>query len=176
MKAQLRKEVIQKMKEIKGREKEEADASLTQRLLSSKAYQEASTIASYLSMKHEFQTQVFIDQALADGKRLLIPKTYPQGRMIFVEYREEDLRPTSFGLMEPQSEVAVPKEEIDLIHVPGVVFNSDGYRIGYGAGYYDRYLADYQGETISTIYACQCHEFEPDAHDIPVQKVEIYES
>ena len=91
--------------------------------------------------------------------------------MIFVDYDPDNLVATSFGLMEPASDLAVEKSEIDLIHVPGVVFNAEGYRIGYGAGYYDRYLSDFEGETVSTVYPCQKHDFQPDSYDIPVKEV-----
>lgn len=91
--------------------------------------------------------------------------------MVFVDYDPEDLVLSYFGVWEPASSVAVAKEEIDLIHVPGVVFNEQGYRIGHGGGYYDRYLADYEGATVSTIYACQEGEFEPESHDIAVEEV-----
>ena len=117
-------------------------------------------IATYLSFPHEYDTSLLINQALKDGKRLLIPKTYKQGRMIFVDYDPDNIVATSFGLMEPASDLAVEKSEIDLIHVPGVVFNDEGYRIGYGAG-----------ETVSTVYPCQKHDFQPDSYDIPVKEV-----
>ena len=91
--------------------------------------------------------------------------------MIFVDYDPDNLVATSFGLMEPASDLAVEKSEIDLIHVPGVVFNDEGYRIGYGAGYYDRYLSDFEGETVSMVYPCQKHDFQPDNYDIPVKEV-----
>lgn len=77
--------------------------------------------------------------------------------------------------MEPISEEDVDKTEIDLIHVPGVVFNSQGFRIGYGGGYYDRYLVDFAGASISSIYSFQKSDFEPDYHDIAVKEVLIYE-
>lgn len=96
--------------------------------------------------------------------------------MIFVDYDESRLQKSSFGLMEPTSEEAVDKTEIDLIHVPGVVFNSQGFRIGYGGGYYDRYLADYTGASISTIYAVQQAEFLPAQHDVAVKELLIYEA
>ena len=67
------------------------------------------------------------------------------------------------------------QSEIDLIHVPGVVFQSKGYRIGYGGGYYDRYLADFAGKTVSTIYSIQQKEFQPAAFDQAVQEVLVYE-
>ena len=175
MKKELRQTVLNQMKKLSGKEKKLADNWLTQRLLSSAAYQKAQVIATYLSMPHEVSTAAFIRQAQLDGKRVLVPKTYGQGRMIFVDYDESRLQKSSFGLMEPISEEAVDKTEIDLIHVPGVVFNSQGFRIGYGGGYYDRYLADFAGASISSIYSFQNSDFEPNYHDIAVKEVLIYE-
>lgn len=175
MKKELRQTVLNQMKKQSGKEKEQADNWLTQHLLSSVAYQKAQVIATYLSMPHEVSTAAFIKQAQLDGKRVLVPKTYGQGRMIFVDYDESRLQKSSFGLMEPISEEAVDKTEIDLIHVPGVVFNSQGFRIGYGGGYYDRYLADFAGASISSIYSFQQSDFEPDYHDIAVKEVLTYE-
>lgn len=176
MKKELRQTVLNQMKKLSGKEKEQADSWLTQRLLSSAAYQKAQVIATYLSMPHEVSTAAFIEQAQLDGKRVLVPKTYGQGRMIFVDFDGNRLQKSSFGLMEPTSEEAVDKTEIDLIHVPGVVFNAQGFRIGYGGGYYDRYLADYTGASISTIYAVQQAEFTPSQHDIAVKELIIYET
>ena len=176
MKKELRQTVLKQMKKLTGKEKEQADNWLTQHLLSSAAYQKAQVIATYLSMPHEVSTASFIKQAQLDGKRVLVPKTYGQGRMIFVNYDESHLQKSSFGLMEPMSEEAVEKTEIDLIHVPGVVFNSQGFRIGYGGGYYDRYLAGYTGASISTIYAVQQAEFTPAQHDVAVRELLIYET
>ena len=176
MKNELRQTVLKQMKKLSGKEKEQADNWLTQHLLNSAAYQKAQVIATYLSMPHEVSTAAFIEQAQLDGKRVLVPKTYGQGRMIFVNYDESHLQKSSFGLMEPMSEEAVEKTEIDLIHVPGVVFNSQGFRIGYGGGYYDRYLAGYTGASISTIYAVQQAEFTPAQHDVAVKELLIYET
>ena len=175
MKKELRQTVLNQMKKLSGKEKKQADSWLTQRLLSSVAYQKSQVIATYLSMPHEVSTAAFIRQAQLDGKRVLVPKTYGQGRMIFVDYDESRLQKSSFGLMEPISEEAVDKTEIDLIHVPGVVFNSQGFRIGYGGGYYDRYLADFAGASISSIYSFQNSDFEPNYHDIAVKEILIYE-
>ena len=61
--------------------------------------------------------------------------------------------------------------KFDVIHVPGVGFNPAGFRIGYGGGYYDRYLADYDGHTVSTIYEFQKVEFQADCHDMAVKEV-----
>ena len=176
MKAELRKKILQEMKSLSQEQKQAMDRVLTEGFLQHPFYQEAKTIATYLSFPHEFQTQELIEQALKDGKKVLIPKTYPKGRMEFVVYHPQQLVKTSFGLLEPQGDLEVVEpSQIDLIHVPGLAFTTEGYRIGYGGGYYDRYLEHFAGHTMSTIYPCQVQEFNSEDHDIPVQEVLIDE-
>ena len=176
MKAELRKQVLQEMKDIPREQKQAIDQALTEGLLQHPFYQETNTIATYLSFPHEFQTQGLIEQALKDDKKVLIPKTYPKGRMDFVVYNPQQLVKTSFGLLEPQGDLeVVDASQIDLIHVPGLAFTREGYRIGYGGGYYDRYLKHFTGHTLSTVYPCQIWDFIPEDHDIPVQEVLIDE-
>ena len=176
MKAELRKKILQEMKALSQEQKQAMDQALTDQFLKHPFYQEAKLIASYLSFPHEFQTQELIDQALRDGKKVLIPKTYPKGRMDFVVYDPQQLVKTSFGLLEPQENLeVVDASQIDLIHVPGLAFTIRGYRIGYGGGYYDRYLEQFTGHTLSTVYPCQIRDFSPENHDIPVQEVLIDE-
>lgn len=176
MKAELRKKILQEMKTLSQEQKQAMDRALTERFLHHPFYQEAKNIATYLSFPHEFQTQELIEQALKDGKKVLIPKTYPKGRMEFVVYQPQQLVKTSFGLLEPQGDLEVVEPyQIDLIHVPGLAFTTEGYRIGYGGGYYDRYLEHFAGHTMSTIYPCQVQEFNFENHDIPVQEVLIDE-
>ena len=176
MKAELRKKILQEMKALSQEQKQAMDRALTERFLQHPFYQEAKTIATYLSFPHEFQTQELIEQALKDDKKVLIPKTYPKGRMDFVVYHPQQLVKTSFGLLEPQGDLEVVEpSQIDLIHVPGLAFTTEGYRIGYGGGDYDRYLEHFAGHTMSTIYPCQVQEFNSEDHDIAVQEVLIDE-
>ena len=176
MKSELRKQVLHEMKAIPQTQKVTMDLALTDQFLKHPFYQEAKIIASYLSFPHEFQTQGLIEQALKDGKKVLIPKTYPKGRMDFVVYNPQQLVKTSFGLLEPQGDLeVVDVSKIDLIHVPGLAFTTKGYRIGYGGGYYDRYLKHFPGHTLSTVYPCQIRDFSPENHDISVQEVLIDE-
>ena len=176
MKSELRKQVLQEMRALSQEQKQAIDQALTERLLHHPFYQEAKVIATYLSFPHEFQTQELIEQALKDGKKVLIPKTYPKGRMNFVVYDPQQLVKTSFGLLEPQGDLeVVDASQIDLIHVPGLAFTTEGYRIGYGGGYYDRYLKHFSGNTLSTVYPCQIRDFIPEDHDIPVQEVLVDE-
>ena len=176
MKSELRKQVLHEMKALPREQKQAMDQALTDQFLEHPFYQEAKIIATYLSFPHEFQTQELIEQALKDGKKVLIPKTYPKGRMDFVVYDPQQLVKTSFGLLEPQGDLeVVDASQIDLIHVPGLAFTTEGYRIGYGGGYYDRYLEQFSGHTLSTVYPCQIQDFSPENHDIPVQEVLIDE-
>ena len=176
MKLELRKQVLYEMKAISQEQKQFIDQALTEQLLQHPFYQEAKVIATYLSFPHEFQTQELIEQALRDCKKVLIPKTYPKGHMEFVVYDPQQLVKTSFGLLEPQGDLGVvDASQIDLIHVPGLAFTMEGYRIGYGGGYYDRYLKHFPGHTLSTVYPCQIRDFIPEDHDIPVQEVLIDE-
>ena len=176
MKSELRKQVLQEMKALPRQQKQPMDQALTHQFLKHPFYQEAKVIATYLSFPHEFQTQGLIEQALKDGKRVLTPKTYPKGRMDFVVYNPQQLAKTSFGLLESQGDLeVVDASQIDLIHVPGLVFTKEGYRIGYSGGYYDRCLEHFPSHTLSTIYPCQIQDFIPENHDIPVQEVLIDE-
>ena len=176
MKASIRKSVLKKMKGLEPEIKRVADQALIQRLRSLPAYQEASVMATYLSFPHEVDTSFLIDAAQADGKQVVIPKTIQRSVWNLWPISQK-LKQTSFGLLEPEEgSPAIDQSEIDLIHVPGVAFQKDGYRLGYGGGYYDRYLADFDGATVSTIYACQEVDFSPASHDIPVQEVLVDES
>ena len=176
MKKALRKQVLQELKSLSKEEKQSMNDWLTDQFFQHPFYKEAKTIATYLSFPHEFQTAKLIEQAQKGGKTILIPKTYPQGKMDFVLYEPEKLERNSFGLLEPQGDFTILEpSQIDLIHVPGLAFNPSRYRVGYGGGYYDRYLEQFSGHSISTIYPCQIQDFHPDSHDIPVEEVLIYE-
>lgn len=176
MKKSLRKQVLQELKSLSKEEKQSMNDWITEQFFQHPFYKEAKTIATYLSFPHEFQTAEFIEQAQKDGKEIVIPKTYPKGQMDFVVYEPEKLERNSFGLLEPQGSITVVQPaQIDLIHVPGLAFNPSSYRVGYGGGYYDRYLEHFTGHTISTLYPCQIQDFHPDTHDIPVEEVLIYE-
>ncbi len=171
VKKTYRSQVLQQMKALSAKAKADLDHALLAQFVAHPAYQKAKTIATYLAMPHEVDTSLFIQRFLDDGKTVLVPKTYPDRVLAFVPYDPATLEVTSFGLLEPISDARVAPEAIDLIHVPGVCFNPEGYRIGYGAGFYDRFLANYGGQTLSTAYACQQVDFKPENHDVPVGEV-----
>lgn len=166
--------MIEQLKKQDKAVKAQRDRELFHRFIGLEAYQKAQTLATYLAFPFEFDTSLLLEQAQKDGKQVVVPKVYGQGKMIFVSYDAADLKTSTFGLKEPRSNQAVDKSLIDLIHVPGLAFNHDGYRLGFGGGYYDRYLADFTGSTVSTVYPFQTLAFEPSQFDIPVKEVLRY--
>ncbi|MBY5035040.1 5-formyltetrahydrofolate cyclo-ligase [Streptococcus gallolyticus] len=174
-KKKLRKDMLALMKEQVGKVKRRRDQALLFKLTSLPAYESATTIATYLSTALEFNTLPFIQQALADGKRVVVPKVLPDRQMVFLDYGADNIQLSSFGVPEPISGEVVDKAAIDLIHVPGLAWNEDGFRVGYGGGFYDRYLVDFQGQTVSTIYPFQVQDFTQDSFDIAVQQVLVAE-
>lgn len=172
-KSTQRSQILARLKHFPKEEKTLADRRLLAQFLASPAYQRAQTLATYLSLPHEVGTSGLIVQAVADGKRVLVPKVLGPGQMIFVAYDPAQLVVGVFGVLEPTSDLAVPKSEIDLIHVPGLVFDPRGYRLGYGGGFYDRYLADYERATLATLYSFQLGQLAPEPHDIPVKELLI---
>ncbi|MGT2923750.1 5-formyltetrahydrofolate cyclo-ligase [Streptococcus caviae] len=170
-KKEFRAQMIEQLKKQDKTVKAQRDRELLSHFIALEAYKQAQTLATYLAFPFEFDTSLLIEQAQKDGKKVVVPKVYGQGKMIFVSYDAADLKTSTFGLKEPRSNQAVAKSNIDLIHVPGLAFTNEGYRLGFGGGYYDRYLADFTGNTVSTIYPFQSLAFEPSHFDIPVKEV-----
>lgn len=170
-KKELRAQMLSFLKKQEKEGKNRRDELLLQHFTHISAYQTAKTIATYLSTELEFNTQPLIAQALADGKRVVVPKVLPGRKMVFMVYDAGSIQTSAFGVPEPISGEIVEKSAIDLIHVPGLAWNDAGFRIGYGGGFYDRYLADFQGKTVSTIYDFQVQAFEAESFDIAVQTV-----
>lgn len=135
----------------------------------------AKTVALTLSQSFEIDTAPIILHARHEGRIVVVPRTLPQRQMEFVEITEgTTFAETSFGVLEPVNGRVVTPDEIDLMVVPGVAFTKDGHRIGFGGGYYDRYLSNYQGATISLALPTQLAadgEWQPDQYDRHVAKV-----
>ena len=174
-KVSLRKAILEELKKF-AENRERASRDLMTALTQHPAYSQARILATYLSLPHEIDTTFLIEQALADGKQVVVPKVVGQGQMIFVPYVSDQLKVGAKGIVEPISYLAVDKAMIDLIHVPAVGFRSDGYRIGYGGGFYDRYLVDYEGLTLGTALDSQLCHFSIDNYDIPVKELIIYDT
>ncbi len=107
-------------------------------------FESAKTVFCYVSAGNEVGTHTLIKQMLELGKEVLVPLcTDKCGSMVSVKISSlDDLIEGMYGIYEPISHTPFDKTKIDVSIVPGIVFDKEGYRIGYGKGYYDRFLAD----------------------------------
>lgn len=143
-------------------------------LFASDLWKNAETIGTYLSIGTEWDTRAIVDQALAEGKKVTVPKTdHKTKALVFYEMTDwsQILKDGYFGLDEPNPEMTSPidKNAINLLLVPGLVFTRNGYRVGFGGGYYDRYLKDFIHPTISLVHTNQLVDnFPIEPFDIPV--------
>ncbi len=172
-KKRFREEMIAAFAQLDKEEHDDISRQLQRRLFQSGLWENAQTIAVYLSMGDEWDTRKIVEKAWSEGKRVVIPKTIPDTKeMIF--YTLSDWSQTvkgPFNLEEPNIEktAAVEKDEIELLIVPGLVFTKEGYRIGFGGGYYDRFLADFVYPTASLVHTNQLVDsFYIEPFDIPV--------
>lgn len=176
MKEQIRKEMLDKLKDLSSQERLRMEQELTTAVCSSDEWQAAKTIGVTWSNFPEIDTHEIIQKGLEEGKRIVVPYSGKNRVMTFHEYLPDTAMARSkFGIMEPVDKSnPVPPEAIDLLLVPGLAFSETGYRIGFGGGYYDRYLASYNGHTLSVLFPFQLFkhpEWEIEAFDVPVQKL-----
>src|SRR5699024_6964630 len=174
-KHKLRKETINKMKQFSDQDQKlSADQYLTQQLMNTSEYKSAYRIGVVLSMQHEVDTYPIISKILNDDKKVFVPETnYKNKTMSFKELDNlSNIASDDKGINYVTSNTEIIND-LDLLIVTGVVFNNKGYRIGYGGGYFDKFLSQHLQPTISLIYDFQINDFEIEAHDQPVQKLII---
>ena len=139
----LRKEILTKRNNIDVVEKEEMDKKILNKFYESKYYRESKNIFIYISYDSEINTKEIINKALIDNKKIYVPRTEFKTRLMdAVEITSlENLIESEYGILEPSIyEPHIEPNELDLIVVPGVGFDRNGGRMGYGAGFYDRYF------------------------------------
>lgn len=167
MKAALRKELIKTRENIEN--KDQKSAKIAKNLLCQPFFQWAETVMVYVSYRNEVDTYALIDEMLARGKKLCAPVCKSGGVMVAKEFGAlSELECGAYGILEPQGKEI---RDIDLVIVPGVGFNDDFHRIGYGAGYYDRFLANFSGVTCGLFYDEQRAEFCAEPHDLPLDYI-----
>lgn len=170
----LRREIGIKKRALTAREIEDRSAILANKLFETTQYKEAKSLYAYLSFNQEVRTNPIIERAWADGKRVAVPKVL-RDEMVFIWIDNfEDMAPQgAFGILEPISNAPVADDETALILMPGLAFDPQGHRIGYGGGYYDRYLeAQPNHPTVALCYDFQLlPHLEVEAHDIAVGMV-----
>jgi len=171
-KKQLRQQMKALRAQVSPDQAEIWSRALAQSLFSTQEYRTAKSVFLYLSMPGEVDTMPVLARARADGKRIAVPKVLGKGMSFFWLEPDTVLAPSAFGVLEPEN-AALARDETALIIVPGLAFRPDGFRCGYGGGYYDRYLAAHPGcPTAALCFDFQItRELEPDEHDIPVQQI-----
>ncbi|MFW2489532.1 5-formyltetrahydrofolate cyclo-ligase [Clostridium chromiireducens] len=150
----LRKEILTKRKDIDNVEKEKMDKKILNKFYESKFYKDSTNIFVYISYDSEIDTRLIINKALKDNKKIYVPRTEFETRIMdAVEIKSFDnLIKSNYGILEPsKNEPCINPNELDLIVVPGVAFDRNGGRMGYGAGFYDRYFKKITKDNIERI-------------------------
>lgn len=175
-KKELRQTIITKLKELESKDKAAIECRLNDHLFNSDLWKSINSIGVTLSRGFEWETRPIIEQAWKEGKTVHVPKCYPdEHKLVFYELHSYDqLEVVFYGLQEPKPEekYKINKKDIELLLVPGIVFNKQGFRIGFGGGYYDRFLSDFPNNTASLISEMQLVDNLPvENHDISVQNI-----
>ncbi len=151
--------------------KTEKSQSIMNKIIAMPSFRKAKTIAVYASLPFEVDTQRLIIEAWAQHKRVVFPKVEGSDMSFYQVTSFEELFPNGpFGIREPTSSPKrlVKKTEIDLIIVPGICFDQKKYRVGYGKGFYDRYLKGCPAYKIGV-----CFEEQRYAGNIPVSAYDV---
>ena len=172
-KKQLRSIIREKKRAMTPEEIREKSRILMEKLLKTKLYQKAQTIYGYLSYNQEVQTLPILAKALEAGKRVAVPKVYGEEmRFLYLEDLSQ-VAPGFGGIPEPIADSPVAEDPPALVLMPGLAFDREGHRIGYGGGFYDRFLAkEPEHPTVALCYEFQMVENLPvESFDVPVDLV-----
>ena len=150
-----------------------ASQQLGEKFRASQAYADAKSIYFYLPYNQEVRTEPMVEAAIADGKRVAVPKCYgDEMRFLWIEGMD-GIAPGYCNIPEPIADEPVADDTTALVLMPGLAFDPQGHRIGYGGGFYDKFLeAEPNHPTVALCYGFQMFDhLEVDAHDIPVDTV-----
>lgn len=172
-KSALRKEIREKKRAMTPAQIEEASRNLTQQFFATSYYREAKTLYGYLPYNQEVRTEPILLQALKDGKKVAVPKVYGDTmRFLYIEDFSK-IEKGYAGIPEPIADEPVAQDEMALVLMPGLAFDKEGHRIGYGGGFYDKFLWEEPNHpTVALCYAFQMlPSLETEEFDVPVDLV-----
>lgn len=145
-KKEIRTEVKRRRAEAEIAKLHEDSLRIVEHFTGLDAYRKASILLAYVDAKREAETRLLMQQAWKDGKKVAAPRVDGDGIMHYYYLDSlEDLESGSFGIMEPKAECLLCETEEGLLLMPGVAFDEKCHRVGYGGGYYDRYLEKHPG-------------------------------
>lgn len=146
MKQSLRQSIIAARQKLPAAERTQFSRVISKYIMQLDSYRQAQTVLGYMNFGAEFESSLWVEQALQDGKQVLLPKVNINTRQLDL-YRikdvQNDLVEGAWSILEPRPEQCTCVEslrQIDFILLPGVAFARDGSRLGYGGGYYDKLL------------------------------------
>lgn len=172
-KQEMRTSAIMRLKGISETERQSIEQRLSNQLINSNMWKHVKMIGITISQGFEWDTRRIIETAWRQNKTVCVPKCDPKDKKLtFYQLDSYDqLEVVYYNLLEPKPEITkkVEKASIDLLIVPGILFDKEGYRIGFGGGYYDRFLSDFPNVTASLSSAIQIVDYIPaEPFDIPV--------
>lgn len=172
-KQELRAHIRQLKRAMTEEEIQAASQRLGVLFAASEAYRQAKTIYGYLPYNQEVRTTQMLQKALEDGKRIAVPKCYgDEMRFIYLEDLSQ-VEKGYCGIPEPIADGPIADDPTALVLMPGLAFTKEGARMGYGGGFYDKFLAaEPNHPTLALCYDFQMVEhLDTEAHDIPVDTV-----
>ena len=155
-KSSLRKIIREKKRAMTEKQIISAGQRLMELFLASPLYQKASSIYGYLPYNQEVRTIPMLEQAIKDGKRVAVPKVYGD-EMKFIWLTDLNAVSSGYaGIPEPVADGPVADDPTALVLMPGLAFDPQGHRIGYGGGFYDRFLSAEPGHPTLAL----CYDFQ----------------
>ena len=172
-KAALRREIREKKRAMSPEEIASRSARLGTLFAETEAYRQARTIYGYMPYNQEVRTVPIMEQAIRDGKKVAVPKVYGDTmRFIYLDDLTQ-VANSDMGIPEPVADEPVAEDKTALVLMPGLAFDEVGHRIGYGGGFYDKFLtAEPDHPTIALCYDFQMFDhLDTEEFDIPVDMV-----
>ena len=166
----LRQKIREQKRAMPPDQIEEKSRLLGEKFAASEAYRQAKTVYGYLPYNQEVRTVAMLERALADGKRVAVPKCYgDEMRFIYMDDLSK-VEKGYAGIPEPIADGPIADDETALVLMPGLAFDPHGNRMGYGGGFYDKFLAaEPEHPTLALCYDFQMlPHLDTEAHDIPV--------
>lgn len=174
-KKDFRKKYREIRKNISAEKKQRENKKIYESFFKLPEYEKAKTVFAYVSYKDEVETLSIIEKMIQDGKVVSVPFCHTETHEMSAVIIESlsCLKEGAYGILEPdECGRKLKKDEIDLVVVPGLCFSEEGYRIGYGGGYYDRFLEGYKGFSVGLAFSdCIAKEIPTDNTDKKVDKV-----
>lgn len=157
LKTEIRNTYKEKRKTISLEDRKLMDSAICKKFLSLSSYRFADTVLLYSPLKYEIDTLTIATDALSKGKKVAFPRCIEDNQMVYHYISSlDDLSPGMYGIREPNDTLPIftPAAADRVICVlPAIVYDKSGYRLGYGKGYYDRFLSDFKGTKAGLIYS-----------------------